>query len=302
MSSALLVVAHGTRDATGQDESTQLIELVRTRRPGLRVELGYLELCPPPITDTVESLVADGVTEITVVPLVLLAAGHAKGDVPAAIARERLKHPGVRFRYARALGVHPDLLERTDDRLRAVVPQRLRSETTAVIVGRGSSDPDANGDLVKITRLLWEGRPWSAVEPAFVSLTEPSVPQALERAYRLGARHLAVMPYFLFTGVLERRIRQQADQWGEGRGDVHLYHAGYLGPDPSVADLILSRYDEADIEGVAVNCDMCQYRVALPGFESKVGQPQTMHHHPDDAHTHVHSHSGTHVHVPPGGP
>lgn len=296
MSHALLIVGHGTRDAAGQAECADLLEVVRDRRPELRVELGFLELCPPPITDTVAALVADGVDDVTVVPLVLLGAGHAKGDVPASIARERLRHPGVRFRYARPLGVRPELLATVDDRLGAAVPEAARPDTAVVLVGRGTSDPDANGDLAKIARLLWEGRPWSLVEPAFVSLADPSVTDALERCRRLGATRIAVTPYFLFTGVLERRIRAQAREWAAAHPDVEVVDAGYLGADARVADLLLARADEADAGAAVANCDTCVYRVALPGFADRVGLPQTLHEHPDDPGTHGHSHGHTHGH------
>lgn len=296
MTHALLIVGHGTRDRGGQQESAELLELVRARRPDLRVELGYLELCPPPIGDVVESLVADGVDEVTVVPLVLLGAGHAKGDVPAAIVRERLRHPGVSFRYGRPLGIRPELLETTDERLRTAVPAEQHEDTAVVLVGRGSSDPDANGDLAKVARLLWEGRSWPLVEPAFTSLAEPSVPAALERCHRLGATRIAVVPYYLFTGVLERRIREQTRAWAKAHPDVEVTDAGHLGPDPRVADLLLERADEAEAGEAIANCDTCQYRVALPGFEERVAEPQTLHEHPDDPGTHEHGHGHDHGH------
>lgn len=295
MRHALLIVGHGTRDPEGQRECARLLEVVRERRPGTRVELGYLELCPPPITDVVADLAADGVDDVTVVPLVLLGAGHAKGDVPAAIERERRRRPQTSFRYARPLGVRPELLATVDARLRAAVREPDREDTAVVLVGRGTSDPDANGDLAKIARLLWEGRPWREVQPAFVSLARPSVPDALERCRRLGATRIAVAPYFLFTGVLERRIRDQAAAWAAEHADVEVVDAGHLGPDAAVADLVLARADEAGAGAAIANCDTCQYRVALPGFEERVGAPQTLHEHPHDPGTHAHAHA----HRPP---
>jgi sirohydrochlorin cobaltochelatase len=295
MTRALLIVGHGTRDVAGQDECARLVDRVRAARPELRTELGYLELCPPPIADTIEQLVADGVTDVTVVPLVLLAAGHAKGDVPAAVVRARGQYPHVTFRYGQPLGVHPDLVELSDVRVAASTPAVDRERTGVALIGRGSSDPDANADVAKIARLLWEGRPWSLVEPGYVSLAEPSVPATLDRLAALGARRVVVHPYFLFTGILERRIHDEALAWGAAHPEVELVHAGHLGPDDRIARLLLDRYDEAVVGVVHANCDTCVYRTALPGFEDRVGLPQTLHHHPDDAHTH-----GRHVaHVHP---
>jgi sirohydrochlorin cobaltochelatase len=301
MTHALLVIGHGTRDPDGQRACARLLEVVRERRPGLRVELGFLELCPPPITDVVADLAADGVDDVTVVPLVLLGAGHAKGDVPAAIARERLRHPDMRFRYARPLGVRPELLDAVDRRLCDAVPAERREETAVALVGRGTSDPDANGDLAKISRMLWEGRPWPLVEHGFVSLAAPSVAETLERCRRLGAKRIAVAPYFLFTGVLERRIRDQARAWAADHPEVEVVDAGEIGPDPVVADVLLARAAESEGGTAIANCDTCQYRVALPGFEERVGAPQTLHEHPDDPGTHAHAHGHEPRHAATGG-
>lgn len=294
MTRALLIVGHGTRDVAGQDECAALVDRVRATRPDLRTALGYLELCPPPIADTIDQLVADGVTDLTVVPLVLLAAGHAKGDVPAAVARARLQHPHVTVRYGRPLGVHPDVVALSDARVAAVTPAADRDRTAVALIGRGTSDPDANADLAKVARLLWEGRPWPLVEPGFVSLAEPSVPATLDRLAALGARRIAVHPYFLFTGVLERRIREQADAWAADHPGVEVVHAAYLGPDDRLARLLLDRFDEAVAGEVRANCDACLYRTPLPGFDDRVGLPQTLHYHPDDDHTSGHHAAHTH--------
>src|SRR3712207_11663 len=128
----------------------------------------------------------------------LLGAGHAKDDIPATLVREKRDHPGVTFRYGRALGIRPELLELMDERISVAVPEDEKSGTAVLLVGRGASDPDANSDLAKIARLFYEGRPYPIVETAFVSLAPPSVPEALERCERLGVRRVVVFSFFLF--------------------------------------------------------------------------------------------------------
>jgi sirohydrochlorin cobaltochelatase len=220
----------------------------------------------------------------------LLAAGHAKDDIPATLVREKMSHPEVNFHYGRALGIRPELLELMDGRVSAVVPEDEREKTAVLVVGRGSSDPDANSDLAKIARLFYEGRPYPMVETAFVSLAPPSVPEALERCERLGVRRVVVFSYFLFTGVLEERIREQCEAFGAESG-LEVRYAGYFGPDARVADLVLERYREACSGDIRMNCDVCVHRVALPGFEDRVGAPATPHYHPDEpGHEHSHGH------------
>jgi sirohydrochlorin cobaltochelatase len=286
---ALLVVGHGSRDPRGAKEFHELVSLLRRDNPSLSIGGGFIELARPPISECVERLVENGAREISAVPLMLLAAGHAKDDIPATLAREKIRHPQVGFHYGRSLGIRPELLELMDGRISAVVPEEERAETAVLVVGRGSSDPDANSDLAKIARLFYEGRPYPLVETAFVSLAPPNVPEALERCERLGARRVVVFSYFLFTGVLEERIREQSEEFAAGRPEVEVHYAGYFGPDARVADLVFERYRESYSGDIRMNCDVCVHRVALPGFEEKVGAPATPHYHPDEpGHSHGH--------------
>ena len=221
----------------------------------------------------------------------LLAAGHAKDDIPATLVREKMSHPGIDFGYGRALGVRPELLELMDERISAAVPEEEREETAILVVGRGSSDPDANSDLAKISRLFYEGRPYPTVETAYVSMTPPDVIEGLERLKKLGARHIAVFSYFLFTGVLEERIRGQSEEFAAANPGVAVSYAGYFRPHEKVVDLLMERYHEAVRGDIRMNCDVCVHRVALPGFEEKVGAPATPHYHPDEpGHDHGHHH------------
>jgi sirohydrochlorin cobaltochelatase len=284
---ALLIVGHGSRDPRGAEEFHELVSLVRARAP-MPVEGGFIELSRPPISECVNSLKERGAREISAVPLMLLAAGHAKDDVPATLVREKLTHPDLDFHYGRALGIRPELLELMDERISAVVPEEEKEGTAVLIVGRGSSDPDANSDLAKMSRLYFEGRPYPLVETAFVSLAPPSVTEALERCRRLGAGRVAVFSYFLFTGVLEERIREQSRNFAEVNPEMEVRYAGYFGPDARVAALVMERYRESFEGDIRMNCDVCVHRVALPGFEEKVGAPATPHYHPDEPGHHHH--------------
>jgi sirohydrochlorin cobaltochelatase len=278
---ALLIVGHGSRDPRGAQEFHALVSLLREENQSLPIEGGFIELSQPPISECVERLVAGGSREISAVPLMLLAAGHAKDDIPATLVREKLSHPELTLRYGRPLGIRPELLELMDEKISGVVREDEKRDTAVLVVGRGSSDPDANSDLFKISRLFYEGRPYPLVETAFVSLAPPSVPAALERCGRLGVGRVVVFSYFLFTGVLEERIREQSEEFAAAHPAVEVRYAGYLGPDARVAELVMERYREACSGDIRMNCDVCVHRVALPGFEERVGAPATPHYHPD---------------------
>jgi sirohydrochlorin cobaltochelatase len=290
---ALLIVGHGTRDEDGAEAFRSFVEGLRDRLPDTPVGGGFIELSPPPLADAVSELVEAGAKRFAAVPLVLVSAGHAKGDIPAALVRERERHPGTSFTYGRPLGPHPTLLTILERRLDEVLPRELAADTTVLLVGRGSTDPDANAEVVKVARLLWEGRGLAGVETAFVSLAAPDVPTGLERCRLLGAKRIVVLPYFLFTGILPVRVEQQAAEWAKAHPEVDVRQAAVMGATEELADLVIERYHEAIAGDLRMNCDTCVYRIAMPGFEDRVGAEQRPHHHPDDpSHSHgPHSHA-----------
>jgi sirohydrochlorin cobaltochelatase len=283
----LLLAAHGTRDYAGVTAFQALAARVAARvaRDGIEVAGGFIELSEPALREGVSSLTRTSSPRIVAVPLMLVAAGHSKGDIPAALAREQTRHPGVSFTYARTLGPHPLLIDLLDQRITAVGGD---TPPAVLVVGRGSSDPDANADVVKTARLLWEGRDYPLAETAFVSLARPDVTEGLERCRLLGARRIVVAPYFLFPGVLPVRVAEQAARYAAAHPELDIAVAGVLGDCDELAALVCERYQEALSGDIRMNCDMCVYRIALPGFEHRVGEPQHPHDHPHD---HVHGYA-----------
>jgi sirohydrochlorin cobaltochelatase len=314
----LLLAAHGTRDQAGVAAFRALAARVGAlaAAEGTPVAGGFIELSAPPLREAVAALLAAspaavaplalldpitpaapmgpaapmdpmGPVAMVAVPLMLSAAGHAKGDIPAALARERTRHPGLTWTYARPLGPHPALLGLLAARISAVADPAAAS--AVLLVGRGSSDPDANADVVKTTRLLWEGRAYPLAETAFVSLTSPGVAEGLDRCRLLGARQIVVARYFLFPGVLPDRVAQQAADFAADHPELDVRCTDVLGDCDEIAALVYERYHEALSGDIRMNCDMCVYRIAMPGFEHRVGEPQHPHDHPHDhAHTHAH--------------
>jgi sirohydrochlorin cobaltochelatase len=279
----LLLAAHGTRDQAGVDAFTALTKRVGTLAAGEQTQVagGFIELSPPPLREAVAALGPPA--RMVAVPLMLSAAGHAKGDIPAALAREQARHPGLTWAYARPLGPHPALIDLLAARIAAVG----RNNPAVLLVGRGSTDPDANADVAKTARLLWEGRAYPFAETAFVSLARPGVPEGLERCRLLGARQVVVARYFLFPGVLPDRVAEQAARYAAAHPGLDITCTDVLGDCEEIAALVFERYREALTGDIRMNCDMCVYRIAMPGFEHRVGQPQHPHDHPHD---HAHSH------------
>ena len=282
MNPALLIAGHGTRDPEGAAAFTAFTARVaRLHSNEMPVAGGFIELSEPPLKDAVATLTAHGHHDLVAVPLMLSAAGHSKGDIPAALARETARHPGLSVRYGRPLGPHPVLLDLMAARI-AAVTAGMPEGRAVLLVGRGTTDPDGNADVVKVARLLWEGRDYEFTETAFVSLARPSVPEGLERCRRLGARHIVVARYFLFPGVLPDRVAEQAATFAAVHPGLDVRTTDVLGDCDEIAGLVAERYREALAGDIRMNCDTCLYRIALPGLAHRVGASQHPHDHPHD--------------------
>ena len=298
MSDALLIAAHGSRDASGVDEFWAFAEAWGRLRPDRLQAAGFLEFEQPTIQGAIDDLVGRGARRITVVPAMLLAAGHVKNDVPSEVHEGRLRHPGVTFQMARALEIHPALLELCHVRYREAIADRPAvpdDRTLLLFVGRGTSDPDANANIARISRFLWEayGVGWSAV--AYAGLAAPDVDQGLTVCRRLGFDRIVVQPYFLFDGILLKRIHEAVARHDAADPDVEIVATPHLRLHPLLLQAFEDRAHEALHGAPNMNCDLCKYRVRLIGREADLGLPQEGHHHHvraaadrDDDHGHGH--------------
>ena len=277
-----MLIGHGTRDPDGANEFRGFADDLAARLGGRRSVLPcFLELAAPSILGGIEQCVERNTGRIMAVPLFLFGANHVKTDVPAAINVARERHPELDIRFGAPFGVAPEVLEVVDERiteLEAALPPLPREETAVLLVERGSSDPDANAGVFQMARLLWEGRGFGWVETCFIGITRPDLDEGLARCVTLGARRVLVMPYFLFTGVLVRRIQRVVQTRRERYPTVELAVGRHLGRHPRLVELAVRRLTEIDQGEVRMSCDRCKYRVPLVGFEDQVGQPQRSDH------------------------
>lgn len=271
----LLGVAHGSKDPASQEVVQELLARAEQLRPGLRTAAAYVDNASPSIRNALAALVDDGVRDVAVLPLLLTPASHSKTDVAASVQAGRLAHPGVRLRYGRPLGPHPVLV---DVLARRLTESGAQPDDPVVLVAGGALDPDANAQVAATARLLFEGRTFPSVDIAFASTARPTVPEALERLRAQGFSRASVARYFLGPGYLPRLVERQA-QSVEG---LEVVVSASLGATDGLASLLVGRYDEVLTGDLRMNCDVCLYRVPMPGRESAVGAPQEPHTHPDD--------------------
>jgi len=305
----IMVCGHGSRSVAAVKEFSVVAEKLRTVFPETPVEYGYLEFATPVIGDGLDKLREAGVDDVLAVPGMLFAAGHAKNDIPSVLNTYQAQHEGFSVRYGRELAIDTKMIRAAGDRVREALAAADDSvsphETMLVVVGRGASDPDANSNVAKITRLLWEGLGFGWAETVYSGVTFPLVEPGLEHATKLGYKRIVVFPYFLFTGILIDRIYDYTDKVAARHPDIEFIKAGYLNDHPLVIETFAERVREIQEGENKMNCQLCKYRTQVLGFEAEVGLPQESHHHhvegigsgdADASHGHGHSHDHDHDH------
>jgi len=280
--SGIVIAGHGSRDPDAVREFEALVALVKARAPQDVVTHGYLEFATPTIGEAAQACVAEGADQVALVPAVLLAARHAKNDMPVEMLALARDLPDTDFHFGAPMSLDPKLLQLAQERIveaEGMSPRTVRRQDTClVVVGRGTTDPDANGEVAKLARMLEEGMGFGAAYVCYSGTAQPLVADGLRRATRLGYERIVVLPFFLFDGVLVKRIYAAADDLREREPALEVLKAGYFGAHPLVADVLIDRAREAVAGRAAMNCSLCKYRVQIVGFEQQVGEPQRAHH------------------------
>ncbi len=278
----VMLCGHGSRDTEAVTEFAVLAGHLKKRLPQYPVEFGYLEFAKPIIREGLDKLKASGATRVLAVPGMLFAAGHAKNDIPSVLNAYAAQND-LTINYGKELGIDPRMLRAAGDRISAAVAAAgdhiSKHETMLVVVGRGASDPDANSNVSKVMRMLWEGFGFGWGEVAYSGVTFPLVEPALEHCVKLGFKRIIVFPYFLFTGILVQRIYDATDEVAARHPDIEFVKASYLNDHPAVIDTFVERIEQILSGDVSMNCQLCKYRTQVLGFEAEVGAVQESHHH-----------------------
>ncbi len=285
----LLMIGHGTKDEKGRQTFLEFAQTYQELDESRPVIPCFLELTTPTIQEGVDYCVERGYTEISALPILLFAARHNKFDVTNELDLAKQRHPQLRFYYGRHFGISPSIIDLWRKRLAQLDepehnPQNIsRSETVILFVGRGSSDPDANGDVYKLARVLWEGSGYKTVETCFIGITHPRLPEGFERAYLYQPKRIIVLPYFLFTGILVKKIMALTAQQQEQYPDISFICLPEMGIQPQLLQVLRERELETHSEQVAMNCEMCKFRLSAVANGNGHG-----HHHHDHDHDHHH--------------
>ena len=289
---SILLVGHGSRNRDGNTEILHFAAQWRERHPTWRIETCFIEHADVLLDGGLDRAARDA-RHVLVIPFILNAAGHVKMELPAAIEEARLRHPAVRFSCTRHLGMGREILKVLQgqlDRLMKALDMPDPQTTGVILLGRGSSDAGANGELARMSRWIFEDNHHELVDLAFTSVTWPRLETVVRRQLRLGMGQICIVPVYLFTGVLMERIQAQVARLRSQHPQVAFALGSHFGFDKGVFDLLDARVADAGRpEGGLLECDGCKYRQAA--------EAEHLHDHSHTGCDHHHDHHAGHAHA-----
>jgi len=284
---SILLVGHGSRNRDGNTEIFHFAAQWRARHPAWRIETCFIEHAEVLLEAGLDQAAREA-RRVLVIPFILNAAGHVKMELPAAIEAARARHPAVSFSCTRHLGMGREILKVLQGQLDGLMKalDMPDPQTTGVILlGRGSSDAGANGELAKMARWIFEDNDFELVDLAFTGVTWPRLESVVQRQVRLGMTQICVVPVYLFTGVLMDRIKAQVERLRGQYPQIAFALGTHFGFDKGVFELLDTKVAGAELpEGGLLECDGCKYR--------QVAEAEHLH---DHSHTHVVHQEHTHA-------
>ncbi|WP_370408478.1 sirohydrochlorin chelatase [Tenacibaculum dicentrarchi] len=280
MKKGILLCGHGSRTKTGTDAFKQLVEALQARYTDYEVDYGFLEFNHPVYEASIERMYQKGIREIYALPIILFAGSHAKNDIPYEMNTIQSYYSDLTIKMGKHLGVNSFLLELAQKRIleeESKHPVIDRKDVCLMVVGRGTTDTDANSDVHKLACMLGEGMGFGFTTVAYSGTAYPTVTKSLELTSKMEFKRTIAIPFFFFTGILLERIYNQIRTFDETSPFEHIYTDAF-GSD----ELILKAFDERleeTINGTAnMNCQLCKYRKQIVGLEDEVGKEQIGHH------------------------
>jgi sirohydrochlorin ferrochelatase len=238
----ILYIGHGTRSRKGAEEAKSFIQKVINRIDVPIQEISFLELTEPFIAEGFQRCVEQGATEITVVPLFLLAAGHVKEDIPTTLSSLHKRYPHIQIQVRDPFGVQDKILDCIAELVRNSAGD-LSPRDALLIVGRGSSDPSIHGAFKEIACGIQKRLEVEHVSVCYLAATEPRLPEAMERITEKAADRVIVIPYLLFSGLLISEVNQHVRK--RQKQGQKILHTGPLSGHRVIEDIVIERATES---------------------------------------------------------
>ena len=264
MEFSILLVGHGSRAAQGNVEINEFANQWRALRPEWHIDVCFIEFAEV-LLDAGFNIAAKKSKKVIVVPLILNAAGHVKMEIPEHLAQARKRHPEVEFIYAAHIGANEavlSIIKRSLQKVMAELDAPDPKTSGVILLGRGSSDKIANGEVAKMARWLWEEAHHELVDIAFTGITFPRLESAVQRQVKLGMTQICILPYYLFTGTLIERIARQFERLQAQYPQIRFGLGNYFGFEAEIYstldERVLALIEDRPTQ--MMECDGCHYR------------------------------------------
>ncbi|EMS88801.1 CbiX/SirB N-terminal domain-containing protein [Leptospira noguchii] len=266
----ILIVGHGSRESSYDGEFKKFVEGYHNLHPEYEIRTAYVELSKSDVKTTLREF-SKTHNKILIFPLFLFASNHVKNDISLILSDLKREFVNHRFISAMPLGVHSNIINLLHIRSKQNKSFRTQSKTGVIVVGRGASDADSNGDFYKVVRFFEESSSFLFVKPSFIGITKPLLRESLEMCIKLRPEHILILPYFLFYGKLIQNIYNISREYSEKYPWIKIETALHFGPDPILYPILDERISQALSGRKTLPCDNCEYRVSIPGLKNKVG-------------------------------
>ena len=257
----LVLLGPGSHDPRTPEISRQIGEGLRGLRPNLDVHAAYLDVAGPTAHEVVARLVAKGVEEIVLVPLLLSDAFGTPEEVPALVTELNAAFGGVRIGASRPIGPEAQLLSVVDRRLRDALRSRHVAELDGLVfAAAGSVDVRSNSIIARRAR-QWATHHKLPCVTAYATGSGPSTAEAVRTLRAQGRRHVAVGSWYLSPGLLWTSEAEAALEAGATAVSAPM------GGEPEIVEVALTRYVVAAMELVDVDTPV-PYEAAAFGDEA----------------------------------
>ena len=239
----ILLIGHGSRHPKGNPEIERFANEWRERHADWHIELCFIEFADVELEQGLHNAATNG-KRVIIVPLVLNAAGHVRAEIPHHIEHAKEKHPKTQFIYTPPITAGEPIFKILQRNLKtcfASLDLPAPQNTGVIVLGRGSSDRKANGEISKIARWLFEESEHELVDIAFTGVTTPRLETTVQRQVALGMKQVIILPLYLFNGTLIERIDNQIKRLEQQYPRIVFAHSSYMGFESEIKDVLDDR-------------------------------------------------------------
>ncbi|MEF8984311.1 MAG: sirohydrochlorin chelatase [Bacteroidales bacterium] len=246
---AILLCGHGSRKKEGVEALVQLSEKMQKRYDEIKVDYGFLELSSPTYYDTIRKLYDQGIRDIVAIPIFLFTGIHLNYEIPGLMKQYQNEMEGLKITLTSNIGINEELIQLAEKRIIEAEYAKYgksldHSNDILLTAAVGNSLPEANAEVAKLTRLIWEKINFGFSQYAFSSkLTFPSVAQTLQIIKNCAFGRIVVFPLLLFPSLHLDKIFMSVEEFRK-ENKKEVVFAEPFGVDEFLIDILVRRHKE----------------------------------------------------------